>query len=326
MIKKLILIFVFSISLWGQYSQISIKPGAFSRMGFGARGIGMGDAVSSITSGNLVSYYNPALSAFQEMNSAQVGYSLLSMDRSLNFLSFTRRFEFGKDKNTGKPRATAGISLGVINSGVSKIDGRDSQGQPTGDLSTSENQFFLGLSNRFSEKFAVGIAAKFYYYKLYEDITSTSIGFDIGAVYKFTPNLTASFVIKDIKSKYEWDTSDIYGTDGRNTEDIFPVLKVFGFSYKFDNPNLLVSVEYENSNAQTNYLKIGSEYNIYQDFYLRVGLNNWDIKNSEIPVRPSAGFSYFHNFDTLILGLDYAFRYEPYSASDQHIIGINFNF
>ena len=326
MIKKLILILIFAVTISAQYSQISIKSGAFSRMGFGARGIGMGDAVSAVTKGNLVSYYNPALSAFQEMNSAQVGYSFLSLDRSLNFLSFTRKFEFGKEKETDKPRATAGVSAGVINSGVSKIDGRDSQGQPTGDLSTSENQFFLGLSNRFSEKFAIGIAAKFYYYKLYENITSTSIGFDIGAIYKFSNNLTASFVIRDIKSKYEWDTSDLFGTDGRNTEDIFPVIKVFGISYMFDDPNLIVALEFEKSNAETNYLKIGAEYNIFKDLYLRAGLNNWDIQNSEIPVRPSAGFSYFHNFESFILGVDYAFRIEPYSSSDQHIIGINFNF
>ena len=326
MIKKLIFILICSVPVFAQYSQVSIKPGAFSRMGFGARGIGMGDAVSSVTSGNLTSYYNPALSAFQEMNSAQVGYSFLSLDRSLNFLSFTRKFEFGKENDSDKPRATAGVSAGIINSGVSKIDGRDSQGQPTGDLSTSENQFFLGLSNRFSEKFAVGIAAKFYYYKLYEEITSTSIGFDIGAIYKFSPKLTASFVIKDIKSKYEWDTSDIYGTDGRNTEDIFPVIKVFGLSYQFDDPKIIFAAEFEKSNAETNYLKIGTEYNIYENLFLRAGINNWDLKNSEIQVRPSAGFSYFHNFDAFLLGIDYAFRYEPYSSSDQHIIGINFNF
>ena len=90
-------------------------------MGFGARGIGMGNAMSSVTTGNLVSYYNPALSPFQENNSFQTGYSFLSLDRSLNFLSFTRKFDFYSAKDTSadrKPSRTAGISAGIINSGV----------------------------------------------------------------------------------------------------------------------------------------------------------------------------------------------------------------
>ena len=45
-------------------SEISSMPGAFSRMGFGARGMGMGNALSSVTEGNLVSYYNPGSSGF----------------------------------------------------------------------------------------------------------------------------------------------------------------------------------------------------------------------------------------------------------------------
>ena len=44
-----------------ELSSMSTMPGAFSRFGFGARGMGMGNAMSSVTEGNIVSYYNPAL-------------------------------------------------------------------------------------------------------------------------------------------------------------------------------------------------------------------------------------------------------------------------
>lgn len=60
----------------------------------------MGNAMSSVTTGNLVSYYNPALSPFQQNNFAQVGYSFLSLDRSLNFINFTRKFDFYSVKDT----------------------------------------------------------------------------------------------------------------------------------------------------------------------------------------------------------------------------------
>jgi hypothetical protein len=190
-LKKLFfLLIILSVTVLSQpqFSSISSMPGSFSRFGFGPRGIGMGNAMSAVSTGNLVSYYNPAVSAFQDGNSFQTGYSFLSLDRNLNFLSFTRRFDFysvNDNSEDRKPRSSAGISVGIINSGVSKIDGRDNQGFSTGDLSTSENQFFMGLSNRFSRKLAMGVSAKFYYYKLYEDVSTTNLGFDFGALYKF---------------------------------------------------------------------------------------------------------------------------------------------
>src|ERR1035437_1339064 len=186
-------------------------PGSFSRFGFGARGMGMGNAMSSVTEGNLVSYYNPALSVFQEKNSFQTSYTFLSLDRSLNFLNFTRKFDFYSSKDSTKPRSTAGLSIGLINSGVSKIDGRDGDGIKTGDLLTSENQFFLGLANRFSEKVSVGVAFKLYYYKLYQQITATAFGLDFGLLYKISEHFNLALMISDLNSKYKWDSSPVYG-------------------------------------------------------------------------------------------------------------------
>ena len=116
-----------SMSLFAQanVSDISSMPGAFSRMGFGARGMGMGNALSAVTEGDLVAYYNPALSVYQQGNSFSSSYSILALDRSLNFIDFTRRFDFGQKTNSDgstSPRSTAGISIGLINSGVSNID------------------------------------------------------------------------------------------------------------------------------------------------------------------------------------------------------------
>lgn len=310
-------------------SDISSMPGAFSRMGFGARGMGMGNAMSAVKDGTLVSYYNPALAPFQEGNSFQTSYSILSLNRSLNFLNFTRRFELGKKEDSNgniKPRSVAGISIGIINAGVSKIDARDNQGNKTGDISTSENQFFAAVSNRFSERLSIGIAFKFFYYKLYESVTSTALGFDLGALYLLNENMTLSFMISDINSKYEWDTGKIYGTSGNVTKNKFPLLKKIGFSYKFDEPKIIAAIEFENSNGGTNILRAGGEYNIYQNLFLRAGFDKLNLSNFDFPIRPTFGFSYFYKIDSLKVGIDYAFVIEPYSSDDQHIIGININF
>ncbi|MFA3783060.1 hypothetical protein ABRY23_08360 [Melioribacteraceae bacterium 4301-Me] len=322
-----LLVEIFTLHGQPKFSEISGKAGSFSRLGFGARGMGMGNAMSTITTGNLSSYYNPALSAFQEGNSFQTSYSFLSLDRTLNFVNFTKRFEFSKSKSDGsKSRSTAGISIGLINAGVSKIDVRDSQGIKTGEVSTSENQFFLGVANKFSDKFAIGLAFKFYYFKLFEGLSSTGFGFDIGLLYLLNNNLTLSFVLTDINSAYNWDTGQIYGTAGNTTKNTFPLLKKIGASYNFKEYGLIIAVEYENSNAKTNYLRVGTEYNIYQNFYLRAGIDKIDLSNFDVPIRPSLGFSYFYLLNSFKIGVDYAFIIEPYSSSDSHILGINLIF
>jgi len=332
-LKRLIIIFILIYSAASlaqpKFTEISSMPGAFSRMGFGARGMGMGNAMSAVTEGNLVSYYNPALSAFQENNSFQTSYSILSLDRSLNFLNFTKRFDFySKDANdkTSVPRSSAGISVGLINSGVSKIDGRDNNGNKTGDLSTSENQFFLGLSNRFSRKLAIGISVKFYYYKLYDKISSTELGLDLGALYKINYAWNLSLMISDINSKYKWDTSTLYQEQGTTTTEVFPILKKIGVSYYNKKYKIVTDVEFENSNAGTNILRAGIEYNIYEGLFIRGGIDQFNLSNFDYTSNPSLGFSYIKNFGNLDIGVDYAFVIEQYSPQDRHIIGVNVNF
>lgn len=310
-----------------QYDKISGKPGAFSRMGFGARGMGMGNAMSSVIHGDLVAYYNPALSVFQKDNSFQTSYSILSLDRKLNFLSFTRKFEFGQKKSSKKKfKKVAGISVGVINASVDNFQERDNQGNVTGELSPFENQFFIGLANRFSEKLSIGFNAKFYYSKLYEEISTNTFGLDIGALYLANENLSFSAVITDLISKYEWNTTPIYDQEGFSTDDKFPLLMKIGASYMFDGPNLITSIEYEHSDAGTNYLRLGVEYNIFEGLFIRGGLDKFNMSNTSAPSRPSLGFSYFHYFSSILLGVNYAFIAEPYSYSNRHIVGIDINF
>ena len=331
--KKLFLIAILITSgtLFAQpkFSRLNDMPGAFSRMGFGARGMGMGNAMSAVTEGELVSYYNPALSVFQENNSFQTSYSFLSLDRSLNFLNFTRKFDFYSKNDTGSvrtPRSTAGVSIGIINSGVGKIDGRDGQGIKTGELSTSENQFFLALANRFSRKFALGVSIKFYYYRLYDKINANGLGLDIGAIYRLNDQWNISLMLSDLNSKYKWDSSPIYEENGTTSQDNFPLLKKIGVSYTNNKLGLIAAAELENSNAGTNILRFGGEYNIYDKLYLRAGLDQFDLSNTDTPVQPSFGFSYFKKFGNITAGVNYAFVIEPYSPQDRHVAGLSFNF
>lgn len=333
MMKKIFLILIsFTTILFSQpeFTELSSRTGAFSRVGFGARGIGMGNAFTAVTSGNLVSYYNPAVTVFQNGNVFQTSYSFLSLDRSLNFLSFTRKFDFYSSRDTAKvdrkPVSTAGISVGIINSGVSKIDGRDNNGLKTEELSTSENQFFLSVANRFSEKLSIGVSAKFYYYSLYEEISATGVSIDLGGLFKFNEQWQVGVVITDINGKYTWDSSPVYEREGVIVREQFPLLKKIGVSYTRSDLGLLAAVEFENSDAGTNIIRAGAEYNIYEGLFLRAGIDQFNLSNSDFPAKPSAGFSYVKKIDNFIFGVDYAFQMEQYSPYDRHIIGVNFRF
>lgn len=312
-----------------QFSKINSAAGSFSRLGFGPRGVAMGNSISAVKEGNLVAYYNPAASVFQDDNSFHVSYSFLSLDRKLNFINFTRRFDFYSKKDTSedrKPASTAGLSIGLINSGVDRIDARDAHGFKRDELSTSENQVFLAVAIKFSQKFAAGLDVKFYYYKLYEDITSNGLGFDLGFVYSWSENLSFSFVLTDVNSKYRWDTSPVYKLEGTTTENKFPVGKRIGVAYKQPDWNLLTTAEVYFDNLDTRFIRAGLEYNLIDNLFLRGGIDNIYLSNSDEPLRPSLGFSFSRDFASIVAGIDYAFVIEPYSPGDRHIVGLNIRF
>jgi hypothetical protein len=62
-------------------AQIGGEPGAFSRLGFGARGMAMGNAMAAVTGGDVVAYYNPALLPSVDYRHASASFGILSLDR-----------------------------------------------------------------------------------------------------------------------------------------------------------------------------------------------------------------------------------------------------
>lgn len=320
-----ILIVAFSI-IYAQreFSKLSSAPGSFARESFSPRAAALGEALSATIDQRIEAFFNPALGAFQNKNFLVFGKGFLSLDRFSNYVFFGRSFKFSKTEEDNF--RSAGFYAGLLNCGVSDIDVRDNDGFKKKTYSTSENLFFASLSNRFSEKVSLGITIRYYYYYLYEKISSESVGFDIGAIYLYNDNLNFSIVIKDINSKYKWDSSPIYGIDGRNSIEKFPVFKIFGVAYKTLNKRLLLVAQFENSNYNSNRLSFGSEYSFNDVFFIRGGLSSFDLSNSDIPLKYSFGFGASYGYEQIIAFIDYSFYYENYSSSLQHLIGISINF
>ena len=58
-------------------------------------------------------------------------------------------------------------------------------------------------------------------------------------------------MVSDLNSKYKWDSSPVYGTDGTSSENKFPFMKKIGLSYSNKESKILLSAEFESSNAGT---------------------------------------------------------------------------
>jgi len=312
----LLLSFAMSIAALGQIQSSSSDgglAGAPMRMGFGARGMAMGNAMTAIISGDLQSYYNPALVPFESEPTAIATYGVLSLDRKLNFLSYTKSL---------KPNA--GFSLSLINAGVANIDGRDRDGNHTETYSTSENVFMFSFGIKPASNFAIGVTAKILYYYLFEGIKSTTAAVDVGAVYLISPQITLGVAVQDITAKYKWDTSQLYGQLGSSTSDYFPSRKRLGLSWMSKDYPLILSGEFE-SIGSVMYARVGSELEMYDGVYIRGGIDQIPM-NSDLPAKPALGISLRTKINNWTPSFDYAYIFEPYSPSGIHILSLALRF
>jgi len=307
--KILLLVSLFFVFFSYSHSQIKSMAGSFSRMGFDAKGLAMGNSMTACKEGIVSPYYNPSTIVFQEEITFNATYTFLNLDRNLNTFSFILPVKIKQDNGD---ILSAALSGGLINAGVTNIDGRDYDGFQTGLLSTFENQFYFAAAVKFTPKLAIGATFKFNYAKLYDEITSSGFGVDAGLIYQITEKFALAVTVKDINTSYEWDTSELYGQSGNSTKDKFPLLKIIGAGYKV-NEDLYTTVSFESSNQKSNILKFGAEYSINSALQIRAGIDRLDISNTNNGVKPSFGFSFSHDFNILKPTLNYVFALEPFT-------------
>jgi len=294
-------------------SSIAGLAGAPMHMGFGARGIAMGNAMTAVINGDIQAYYNPAVLPFESAPTAVAAYGVLSLDRRLNFLSYTQSL---------KPNA--GISLSIINAGVGDIDGRDGDGIHTQTYSTSENSIMFSFGLQPAPKFSFGVTVKVLYYNFVEGMKSTTAAVDIGALYLLTDEFTLGATVQDINAKYKWDTSPLYGINGNSTVDRFPLRKRIGISWSPSKYFSLVSSEFEAIGSAI-FARIGSEIELYDGIHIRGGIDQIAF-NADLPAKPSLGISVQTKLSTWTPAFQYAYVFEPYSPSGIHILSFSLRF
>jgi hypothetical protein len=301
----------------------------------------MGNAQVADVFGHGSPWYNPALAPAFADQSVEASYTFLSQDRALEYVQFLVPM---------KPRA--GVAAGLIHAGVSDIDGRDGSGYHTSFYSTDELGGFLAFGSRVGGRAAIGIAFRFYRSDLFPDLDpATSIGVALGGTFRINESWAVGLTVDDLLSRYEWDTSDVFGSGGRKTTDDFPVRLRLGTAYRLLENRLTLTAEYESrfesvrtvvesidvvggtplviQSTDTRTLhsasfRGGAEYELADILRVRVGLDR--IGDGSVSgIIPTAGFSIFQQLGDLGANFQYVFGREPYSLGSFHVVGIQLN-
>ena len=308
--------------------------GAFSRVGFGARGIAMGNAITADVSGYASPYYNPALAPFLAHQSLDVSAALMSLDRQLQYVQLSTPL-----------RPLAGIAGGLIHAGVSDFDGRNSSGYHTGTFSTNEYAFFMAFGVRIGGRMTVGVGLSLFRSDLYPNVSAArSIGLDLGASFRVTERLQVGAVVDDLLAEYTWDTSQ-HHSDGGNTVDTFPRRIRVGASYSLS--QVYFSVEYESrltsrqvwrrdidfSGGSLREVLATDELSLHESrfragaeyfFIPRMAIRGGATSLGEGAFRPSAGFMVEQPLGAISTRAEYVFVLEPYQSGTMHMITLRF--
>lgn len=299
---------------------------SFSRMGFNARGIALGNALVASTSPDVSPYYNSALLPMASDQRVAGSAALLAFDRTLQSIGFTTPLG-----------PTAGVGMHLLHGGVSDIDGRDANGRHTETLSTDEFAVSVSFGSRFTDRLSVGAGLTLYQSDVVPEAPpARGFGVDLGVAYQITSHLKLAGAVHDLLAKYEWNTGAV---NGNSATDRFPVRIQLGGSYTFLDGELRLLGELESrytgrdrqvlDRIETSPTgprrvdrtedvliqrfrgRVGLEYQPLELISLRVGGDRIGVDGTE-GIRPGAGFGLRQQVGELDVRLSYGVAVEPH--------------
>lgn len=310
-------------------------PAAFSRLGFGARGVAMGNAAAADSAAS--PYYNPALAPFATRQSLTASVGMLSLDRDLQFIQLAT------------PLQRAGLAVGLTHSVVSDIDGRNNDGFHTANYSVDEYAGFLAFGLAFTPRVTGGIGLQLFRSDLFDGLGPVkSIGVDLGVTVRAWKDIRLALVLDDLLARFTWDSSDLFSSGGKSTTDQFPRRIRLGASRTFLEGRLQVNAEYEGrfstveiSSTQVGLLgdrpiqsrttdtltlrsdlfRVGAAYAPADFLDLYAGLDR-TAGGAGGAFRPAAGFSLSQPVGALGTELGYTYAAEPFGLGSAHYLSI----
>ncbi len=308
-IKKYIIPMLFAGAL--SAADFAGYSGSFLRMGVTARAIAMGSAFTAELDHGFSAYYNPAATAFVESRRANFAHQSLPLNRRIIAASVSMNLP-----------PTAGVGISWVSAGADEIDGRSTSGKHTQYLSTSEDALMFTFSQKLRSWFAMGINVKILYHQLpmnSDNLTGSGIGFDMGVMIRGGNMPSLAFMVQDLNSSYNWNTTSVFEEQGKSYKELFPTIYRIGSTYTLGSFFFVgdLGLITDQDSVLGYSMRIGTEYTYKDRYFLRVGYGN-----SRASVGAGLNWTFAQKNDAY---LDYAFVIE-YPAGSAHIFTYAFHF
>ena len=291
--------------------------GEYLRVGAGARAMGMGNAYAAVEGDIFSYYYNPAGLSGMEDSQMAISFRYLSMDRYFKDIVLGRKIGPG-----------ASFAFSWINAGTQEVIGRDLNGKPTGTLADTRNTFGITFSKNLNRMLSIGINAKMSMWKLDKD-DAKAFGVDLGVLARPLTNLTASFVVRDLNSRFTWNSKRwkerLGALDGQSIEkeDKFPLYYTVGAAYKAYKDKILLAATLEFVEDNPMGLDLGASYRFSRIFTVRTGIYNYTSTDELESGSFTAGFTLRA---TSSISFDYAYLTGSIDNDSIHCISLVMNY
>lgn len=246
---------IFSVCLFAE-DGLGGQAGAFLRIPVGARPSGLGNAFVAIADNANAAFWNPGGLYQIETTTLGAMYSMMTMDRHHYAGSFIYPYNSGT------------FSIMWNNFGVSDIDGRDIDGNPTSLFSDNETSISFGYCYYLPAEIGIGANFKYLIHSIAEN-NATGIGFDFG-IHKKITNLRIGASVSNLGAKMKWDTDS-------SLEEEIPTTVRAGAACEFEHLPVLICAEISKNANEDPVYHFGSEVTLLKALILRGGFNKGDV-------------------------------------------------
>jgi len=254
-IRRIMIIWIALMAITAMLGKTSIAENSgrtsadFLNVGVSARGASLGNALTSAANSVEAIYWNPAGMIFSDRAHLSFSHFDWLQDISYDFLGATYPVS-----------EKIAVGIGAQYLGYGKIDGYDSEDNPTGEVgSTFDCAGSASIAYRVSDNISIGMSGKFVMISL-AGTRGSAMAADLGFRYsadRFTIGLAASNLGE--KLKFESDENNL------------PANIRGGFSIKPFGSALLASFEVKKELYGNLAIENGLEYNFDNRYFLRTG-------------------------------------------------------
>lgn len=186
----LVPVMIIGALLFSPHLSWATSPGTtaanFLKIGVGARGAALGDALTAVVDDSTSLYWNPAGLARMKERQLSATYNMWLAGINQGYVSI------------GVPLSGRGIVAGDINYvDMGAFDGRDVSGNPTGTFSASALTFKVGYADRLTRKLLWGVSAGIVQDTIAGSTTSTYAA-NLGLIFQSSDSLSFGLTLQNI--------------------------------------------------------------------------------------------------------------------------------